>query len=450
MTPPEFRYLDEQSVAELKLTGVNKAPFEKEYLRKDGTRISVLVAGAMLDEARSNGVAFVLDTSALKRAEKLERETGERLAAIVDSAMDAIITVDQGQRVVMFNSAAEKTFGCAATEAIGRPLDQFIPERFREAHRQHIRHFGETGATSRSMQSPGTLYGRRADGREFPIEATVSQVEAAGQKLYTVILRDITVRKRTEQTLIRSEKLATVGRLAATIAHEINNPLGAVTDMLFLLKNDASLTAASRQFVDMAEMELQRAAQIANTTLGLSKQAAQPVKFRPAELLDGVLTLVSRKQREGVKIDTDNRAEQLEIIGVAGEIRQVLWNLISNALDAAPEQGRIVARMRGSVDWRRPTVRGARFTIADTGSGITRDALQHIFEPFFTTKDTGTGLGLWVTSEIVHKHGGSIKVRSPKGETQHGTVFSIFIPADGQQVQRSSTTPPDTVIGRAV
>jgi PAS domain S-box-containing protein len=377
------------------------------------------------------------------KAEQAVRQSRERLAAVVDSAMDAIITVDQEQRIVMFNAAAEKTFGRDASQAIGQPLDQFIPEQFRQSHRQHVRQFGEGGATSRTMHSPAALYGLRADGTEFPIEATISQVEAGGQKLYTVILRDITLRKQTEETLMRSEKLATVGRLAATIAHEINNPLGAVTNILFLLKNDASITPASRQFVDMAEVELQRAVQIASTTLGLSKQAAQPVKFRPAELLDGVLALVSRKQREGVKIETDNRATQLEIFGVAGEIRQVLWNLIGNALDASPEQGRIVARVRDSADWRRLTVRGARFTIADTGCGMTRDALQHIFEPFFTTKDTGTGLGLWVTSEIIQKHGGSIKVRSRKGETQHGTVFSVFIPSDGQHIQQSTTTTGD-------
>jgi PAS domain S-box-containing protein len=380
-------------------------------------------------------------------AEEALRQSRERLAAVVNSAMDAIITVNQEQRIVMFNAAAEKTFGCPASEAIGRPLDKFIPEQFREIHRRYVREFGETGVTSRSMQSPGKLYGRRGDGQEFPIEATISHVEAGGQKLYTVILRDITLRKQTEESLMRSEKLATVGRLAATIAHEINNPLAAVTNMLFLLRSDQSITPASRQYLDLAEAELQRAGQIANTTLGLSRQAAQPVKFRPAEILDGVLALVSRKlEAKGVRIEKACRAEQLEIIGVTGEIRQVLWNLVSNAVDAIPDQGRIVARVRDSADWRRLTIHGARFTIADTGCGMTPEALQHIFEPFFTTKRTGTGLGLWVTSEIVHRHGGSIKVRSRTGTSEHGTVFSIFIPADGQQVQRSGAPAGDRAI----
>jgi PAS domain S-box-containing protein len=396
-------------------------------------------------------VASILDVTEQHQAEEALLESGQRLAAVVDSAMDAIITLDQEQRIVMFNAAAERTFGCPAAEVIGQPLDQFIPEQFREIHRSHIRQFGETGVTSRSMQSPATLYGRRADGREFPIEATISQVEAGGQKLYTVILRDITQRKQTEEILMRSEKLTTVGRLAATIAHEINNPLSAVTNMLFLLKGDQSIAPASRQYLELAEVELQRAGQIANTTLGLSKQAAAPAKFRPVELLDGVLALVSRKlEGKGVKIEKAYHTDGLEITGVAGEIRQVLWNLVSNAVEAIPEQGRILVRVCGSADWRRTDIRGARFTIADTGCGMTREALQHIFEPFFTTKHTGTGLGLWVTSEIVRKHGGSIKVRSRDGETQHGTVFSIFLPADGQHVSRSATTSDNTAVRRAV
>jgi signal transduction histidine kinase len=251
---------------------------------------------------------------------------------------------------------------------------------------------------------------------------------------------------------MRSEKLATVGRLAATIAHEINNPLAAVTNMLYLLRGDPAIAPSSRQYLELAEVELQRAGQIASTALGLSKQGAVPAKFRPVEILDGVLALVSRKlEGKGVKIEKAYRAEQLEIVGVASEIRQVLWNLVSNAVDAIPEQGRIVARIRDSVDWQGSSVRGVRFTIADTGCGMTPEALQHIFEPFFTTKHTGTGLGLWVTSEIVHKHGGSIRVRSRNGAPQHGTVFSVFIPADGQHVLRSSmTTPDDTAFRRAV
>src|SRR5205823_2685169 len=132
-----------------------------------------------------------------------------RLAGIIGSAMDAIITINDEQRVIVFNKAAEQMFRCPASEVLGQPIDRFIPERFRHVHQQHIRTFGRTGVTSHSMRSPGTLAARRGDGEEFPIEATISQVEAADQKLYSVIVRDITERMRLEEALRqRAEELA--------------------------------------------------------------------------------------------------------------------------------------------------------------------------------------------------------------------------------------------------
>src|SRR5690349_5359925 len=131
-----------------------------------------------------------------RQAEEALRESQARLAGIVDSAMDAIITVDRNQRILLFNAAAERMFRCSADEALGQPLDRFIPERFRAAHLSHIRSFGQTGITARAMAGMQTVYGLRADGEEFPVEASISQVEAGGQKLYTVILRDVSERER--------------------------------------------------------------------------------------------------------------------------------------------------------------------------------------------------------------------------------------------------------------
>jgi PAS domain S-box-containing protein len=404
--------------------------YSKEVDAFSGEEVELL---AQLADDLAYGIGALRIRSAHGQAEAALRHSEERLAAIVNSAMDAIITIDQAQRIVMFNVAAESTFGYSASEAIGQSLDILLPERFTESHRIHIQRFGDTGVTSRAM-SPSALFGRRKDGQEFPLEATISQVAAGGQKLYTVILRDITQRKKTEEMLMRSEKLATVGRLTATIAHEINNPLSSVTDLLFLVRSDASIAPASRRYLELAEMELQRASQIANTTLGLSKQT--PTRLRVPEILEGVLALLNRKLKDGkVVIEKELPAEPLEIVGIAGEIRQVLWNLLNNAVDAVQGQGRIVVRLSGSADWRQLLIRGARITIADDGSGIEREALRHIFEPFFTTKDTGTGLGLWVTSEIVLRHGGTIKVRSLTSGSRHGTVFSIFIPGDGQSIK---------------
>src|SRR5262249_53099615 len=133
-----------------------------------------------------------------RRTEAELRNSQRRLEGIVESAMDAVIAIDDGQRIVVFNAAAEKMFGCSVEDAIGSPIDRFIPERFHAAHRAHIRRFGDTGATTRAMGALGALWGLRADGEEFPIEASISQTEAGGKKLFTVIIRDVSERKRAE------------------------------------------------------------------------------------------------------------------------------------------------------------------------------------------------------------------------------------------------------------
>ena len=361
-----------------------------------------------------------------QRAAEEVRAREVRLAAIIDSAMDAIITADANQRIVVFNVAAEATFGCSASQAIGQPLDRFIPEALREVHRKHVLEFGATGTTNRSMRSPSTLCGVRTDGQQFPIEATISQVNLGGEKLYTVILRDVTQRKQTEAALIRSEKLASLGRLAATVAHEINNPLEAVTNLLYLADLCPSLDDSTRQYLRLAADEVARAAQISKQTLGFSKGGSNVTRFRPAQVLEGVLTLLNNKfRKKGVTCETEFTTDE-EICGVEGEIRQILWNLLTNSLDAVPPGGKI--RLRVSALGPHARVPGVRVTVADNGHGIGSHHLTRLFEPFFTTKDTGNGLELWVTSELVKKHAGSLRVRSRTGSSQSGTIFSVFLP----------------------
>jgi PAS domain S-box-containing protein len=364
----------------------------------------------------------------------------DRLAKIISSAMDAIITLDQNQRIVVFNAAAEKVFCCSKWEALGRPIDRFIPERFREVHRGHIRDFESTGASSRSMQSPGTLYGLRANGEEFPLEATISQVNAKGTKLYTVILRDITLRKKTEAALIKSEKLAVLGRLASMIAHEINSPLQAISDLLYLAQGCA-MDSSPAQYLQLANAELKRAAQIADATLGFSRASGRITKFRPTEALESILTLLDRKLQAKQVVCERDYLTDTEICGVESEIRQVLWNLLNNSLDAVSPGGRIKLRISSSL----PAVNeaGVRIIAADNGHGISPTTLPSLFEPFFTTKENGNGLGLWVVSEIVKKHHGTIHVRSrtaPRHPT--GTAFCIFLPANAMERADLQPTPP--------
>ncbi len=367
----------------------------------------------------------------LQQAYEDLRTSQARLAGIVNSTMDAIITVDEQQRIVLFNNAAENIFGYRAKQVMGQPLDALIPDAARAAHRIHIQNFGKTGVTTRSMHSPRMLNGLRAGGEEFPIEATISQVEAAGQKLFTVVLRDITERKRAEEELHRSERLAQAGRMAATIAHEINNPLESVANALYLVERSQSLDPNSRDLVRTAQDELKRIVQITKLTLGFSRQEERvATDVSPIELIESVLTLYGRKLRTlKVRVEQQYRTDK-RIQAVAGELRQVFSNLIVNAADALASTGdRLVIRVAEGRDWKDLSRTGIRVSIGDNGPGINSSHRAHLFEPFSSTKgQKGTGLGLWVSHGIVKKHEGSIRLRSCVTPGRSGTVFSVFIP----------------------
>jgi PAS domain S-box-containing protein len=353
--------------------------------------------------------------------------SAEQFEAIIDSAMDAIISVNAQQRVVLFNQAAEQLFGYSAADAIGKPLDRFLPEEFREVHRQYIDRFGATGVTKRSMRSPATLKAVRSSGEQFPIEATISQVGEGEHKRYTVILRDITHRKQTERALIHSEKLASMGRLSAAVAHEVNNPLEGLKNLLYVIASDLSDTETVRKYLGMADTEVNRVAEITRKVLGLSKGGDVPSMFRPTEVLDSVLVLVDRKFAEKGAVLKKEYRHDVEVWGVASEIRQVFWNMLANSIDAISRGG--VIRLRVSrCHAPRGKCAGVRITFADNGTGIAAPHLLRLFEPFYTTKSNGNGLGLWVAKQIIDNHSGSVRVRSRTGGSQTGTVFSIFLP----------------------
>lgn len=365
--------------------------------------------------------------------------SAEQFEAIIESAMDAIISVDAQQHVVLFNRAAEKLFGYSADEAMGKPLDRFLPEEFREVHRQHIDRFGSTGVTNRSMRSPATLNAVRSNGAQFPIEATISQVGEGVQKRYTVILRDITHRKQTERALVHSEKLASLGRLSAAVAHEVNNPLEGLKNLLYVITNNSSDAETVRKYAEMADAEVNRVADITRQVLGLSRGGDAHARFRPAEVLDTVLALVDRKFRDKDAVLQKEYRQDAEVWGVAAEIRQVFWNLLTNGLDAIHKGGVILVRVSRSHN-HRDGRQGVRITFSDNGAGIAAPHLPRLFEPFYTTKSNGNGLGLWVAKQIIDNHSGSIQVRSRTGGSQTGTVFSIFLPEETRPRQKASTS----------
>jgi signal transduction histidine kinase len=241
---------------------------------------------------------------------------------------------------------------------------------------------------------------------------------------------DVTDSKRTEQILLQSEKLNAVGRLASSIAHEINNPLEAVTNLIYLAQSNA-VNPEAKQYLVAAEIELRRVSAIANQTLQFHRQSTSPAPVTVASLIEATLPLYQgRISNARVKVERRDRTRK-PVTCLDGEIRQVLSNLIGNAIDAMQgKERRLFVRSRESTEWRTGRS-GVTLTIADTGSGISVDTIDHIFEPFFTTKgNKGTGLGLWISREIVERHQGTLKVKSRQSEHGSGTVFTLFLPCE--------------------
>jgi PAS domain S-box-containing protein len=268
---------------------------------------------------------------------------------------------------------------------------------------------------------------RRKDGvYRHMLGRGVPVLGASGEVIeYLGMHNDVTEQKLAEEALIKAEKLAAAGRLAATVAHEINNPLEAATNLLYLLGTEINLSEEGRNYLSAAERELSRVAHVVRQTLGFYREqsAREPIELQ--SLLDEVLQLhQGRIVHKGIQVSQEI-PPSFVLRTVPGELRQVISNLVSNSLDALPARGKLRIRAR------RVVVNGSsrmQITVADSGCGFSRDTALHLFEPFFTTKKSiGTGLGLWVSRQLIHKHQGTIRTRSREGS---GTVFRIQFPAD--------------------
>jgi PAS domain S-box-containing protein len=359
----------------------------------------------------------------------------EQLAGILQSAMDAIITVDAGQRIVLFNPAAELMFRCTAADALGQPIARFIPERFREGHHWHVEAFSHARATNRRMGALGSVSGLRADGEEFPAEAAISQVEAGGQKLYTVILRDISVRKKLEEQLRQTERLAELGTLASGMAHEIGTPMNVILGRAEFLQRktkDPDTAKGLQTIIDQVE----RITRIMNQLLVFARR--RPIERCPLNLntvVEETLEMLQERcKRHRIEVVTDLSPALPSADADPVQISQVMLNLAMNALHAIGEEGTL--RVRTAVvpvksAANHHTEEMIEIAVTDSGHGIAAEDLDKIFNPFFTTKEVGkgTGLGLTVVHGIVQEHGGQIHVES---ELHQGTTFRILLPIASQ------------------
>lgn len=381
--------------------------------RDDAERLAVFLALAIL----VGSLARQRTTAELK-AERTMRE----MAAIVEYSDDAIFAVSPDGSITSWNRGAERIYGYSEDEAVGSHVLTLVPLE-RRAEAEQNRHTLNHGGSVETYQTERM----RKDGSRVPVLLTISPLRNRDAHVIgaSIITRDLSIQQRSEEAVRRSEKLATAGRLAASIAHEINNPLEAVLNLLYLARNDPR---QADQYLVMAEQEVVRVARLAQQTLGFVRDTATPAHMDAAHIMDEVLELYSRKlERKQIRVTRSYRGSA-QISGYSGEVRQLLTNLLVNAVDAMDTTGTLQVRVHAGHRWS-DGQDGVRITLADNGSGIPPENLRRIFEPFYTTKkDAGTGLGLWVSRGIVQKHSGSIRVRSQIHGPRHGTVFSIFLP----------------------
>jgi PAS domain S-box-containing protein len=362
-------------------------------------------------------------------------DTLSLLDSMLANAPIGLAFVDRNCRFVRVNQIFADLTGVTVSRHLGRTLTDLLPASVAKEVENAVQHVFSSEEAVRNLE----LNGEGGKPRRpwtwlisaYPVRTTPTQVRWVG-----VIALDASDRKRSEEALRRSEKLAVTGRLAASIAHEINNPLEAITNLLFLLRNFSDLPEGAQQYATMAEYEVRRIAEITQQTLRFYRQPTQPARATLSELLDSVLSLnQGRISALDIRLERDYEPE-LSLFCFAGEIRQVFANLVGNAIDASSAGGRLLLRARRSRDWKNPAQTGIRFAIADNGAGMEPEIREHIFEAFFTTKEvTGTGLGLWVSLEIILKHHGLVRVRSRaatqgngKAPATIGTVFEVFIP----------------------
>jgi PAS domain S-box-containing protein len=378
-----------------------------------------------------------------------QQDPSALLAAIVESSDDAIISKDTEGIITSWNQAAERVFGYTAQEAIGKHINILsMPGREWEMSRILGRILSNHRVTHYETVR------RHKDGHPVLISLTVSPICNQDGVIIgaSKIARDITARKQSEHALQQTEKLAMLGRLSASIAHEINNPLEAVTNLLFLLRN-YPLPPDGYEYLQMAETELARISNIVTQTLAFHKQNSRPSPADITIILDSALAFLRHRILNRNITVTRRYRPAPPIHCLDGEIRQVALNLIANSLDAIQNQqtqqgedspdstetgARLIVACRPATDWYTSTP-GIRITFADDGPGIPPNTLPRIYEAFFTTKgNSGNGLGLWITSEIIHRHNGRIRVRSSQSPARHGTVFSIFLPC---QASESASLP---------
>lgn len=407
-------------------------PEDYLYQRGDGSLgwISLVAAPIFNEKGEvSGGIVAISDIDKQKRADADLRRSDERFRRLMENASVGVIIGDLDGRISYANPAALELLGFSMDDIESGAVhwNDLSPLEYADLDSKALEQLLTVGKSDSYQKEY-----RSKDGQLIPllVGATIipSQKQGSSSNEVAIFLSDISNQKKAEKALIQSEKLAAVGRLAASISHEINNPLESVTNLVFLARQNTGTPEDVQYLLDTADQELRRVSQIAAQTLRFHRQSTRPRTITGRELLDPALALYrGRIANSQIELTLDDQSD-VAITCYEGDVRQVLNNLIGNAVDSMRSGGHLLVRVSKARLWPSRKM-GVRITVADTGHGMTPEVSKHIFEPFYTTKGiNGTGLGLWISLGIAEKHGGRIQVRSRAKSTSHGTAFSLLLP----------------------
>ena len=431
LSPAGRLVYDTQLAATLLVNG-NLKEVALELLSTLGSRVPVLINAELRPggDSQPGSIAMaifdVTERRSKERHSLATRKTAEQMADVVRHSSDAIVMVSAERRVESWNDGAETMFGYQRSEVLGMPFPGILFAT-NEAAEMQLDVELLNGGKSISRETVCV----RQDGTLLTVSVNLSpHLEPPGRMTgFSAIIRDTSKQKIAEKALIQSEKLASVGRLASSIAHEINNPLEAITNLLFILATHV-LEPETKKYVTAAQDELARVSEITTHTLRFHNQSSSRRKLQLGALFESVLALYRGRMNNSSVIPVIKRSDAAPLLCFDGEVRQILANLVGNAIDAMRTGGTLHLRNRDATHWS-SNRRGVRITIADTGTGMDRETLSRIFEAFFTTKGhAGTGLGMWITQELVAKNDGSIRIRSSTCRPHSGTVIALFFPHD--------------------
>jgi PAS domain S-box-containing protein len=401
--------------------------FEGLIYLADGTLRCIEVHGNLqtpIDGLAGGILGIIRDVTEIRKIEEDARDSFKRLAelaAIVASSDDVILSKNLDGIITSWNNAAVRVFGYSADEIVGTSILKLIPVHLHSDEKTII----ENIRAGRRVDHFETIRLAK-DGRQIDVSLTVSPIKDQHGRVIgaSKILRDISSRKRIEQSLLQSEKIAATGRMAATIAHEINNPLESVINLLYLLRTKITDTEGL-SYLATAEDELGRVSHIAKQTLGYYREHAAAGQASLSQIAEHALTIYEPRCTAACIAINRSLDSETKVVLRRGEMMQVISNLIANSISAMPDGGTLSV----SVSDATTPDRGVVLTIEDTGVGIAPDVLPKVFEAFFTTRATvGTGIGLFVAKQFVEGHGGHISIDSSNAPENHGTTIRVFLP----------------------